>query len=285
MGSRRAGLLLALLALAGCKWNVAQFVAHPPVAERVHLSLSGQLPAPLPPGVNPDSFRFAVFGDPQIAEDGLSYLGRLRQDVAARGIDFVCVLGDLTNDAIKPERESLLAKFDSLGVPCYCTIGNHDLYQADGWQWFQMTFGPSCYCLAAGGRIKLLLLDTAEGLLGQEQFDWLERELDDGGRSLKIVGTHYPVYDGIAPTMWRLASAEERYKLMSLLSEYGVHSFVAGHIHGWRHTVINGVNHFICAMPAAGMDYGKPNYLLFTWAHDSLSWRHVEFETGPDVCQ
>jgi 3',5'-cyclic AMP phosphodiesterase CpdA len=268
---------------------MGQFLAHPSVAERVHESLSGQLRVPASlVFVNPDSFRFAVFGDPQIKTDSLSYLPEFRQGIAANGIKFFCVLGDLTNDALATERDELLAQLDSTGLPYYCTIGNHDLYQADGWEWYKTTFGPSCYAIYVAGKVKLIFLDTAEGALGQEQFDWLERELADSSygdfprRGVPtIVATHYPIYDGTEPIMWRISGSEERYKLLSLLARYDVRYYVAGHIHGWRYLQIDRLNHFVCSLPTGTMDEGKPGYLIFTWAHDSLSWEHVEFDGPP----
>lgn len=285
---RCLSLAACCLLLVSCKWDLGQFVAHPSVAERVHESLSGQLPAPVPPAVNPDSFRFAMFGDPQITTDRLTYLPDFRQGITANGIKFFCVLGDLTNDALATERDELLAQFDSTGLPYYCTIGNHDLYHADGWEWFKTTFGPSCYTVNVAGKIKLIFLDTAEGALGQEQFDWLESELADSSygdiprRGVPtIVATHYPIYDGTKPIMWRISGSEERYKLLSLLARYHVHDFVAGHIHGWRYFRIDDLSHFVASLPTGTMDYGKPGYLIFTWAHDSLSWEHVEFDGPP----
>jgi len=41
------------------------------------------------------------------------------------------------------------------------------------------------------------------------------------------------------------------------------------------------VHHFTCGAMApdgVGLDYGNPGFLLFTFAHDSLSWEFVEIE-------
>jgi 3',5'-cyclic AMP phosphodiesterase CpdA len=270
-----------LLLLSCMKWDVGQFLFHPTIAQRMQDNLSGELSVPEPPAVNPDSFRFAMFGDPQIATDRLTYLPEFRQGIAANGVKFFCVLGDLTNDALATERDELLTQFDSTGLPYYCTIGNHDLYHADGWKWFKDTFGPSCYIVNVAGKIKLIFLDTAEGTLGPEQFDWLERELADSAGFQTIVATHYPIYDGTQPIMYRLSSSNEQYKLLSLLAQYHVRYFVAGHIHGWRYFEIDSLNHFVASLPTGTMDYGKPGYLIFTWAHDSLGWEHVEFDGPP----
>ena len=271
-------LLLAALLVGGCDLDWGQFFFHPTVAERVRESLSGDIQAPGPVAVNPDSFRFAMFGDPQVRADGTSLLGRFRNDAAAKGIDFFCVLGDLTNDGTTEEQGFAKAQFDSVGRPYYCALGNHDLYQARGWEWFKTTFGPSCYAVVIGGRVKLLFLDTADGLLGQQQFDWLESELGKGDGLGKIVCTHFSLYDGTKPIMFRMPSTEERAKLIDLFRRHKVHSMVSGHLHGWRYTRIEETDYFISAMPPEGMDYGNPGYVLFTWAHDSLSWERFEYE-------
>jgi predicted phosphodiesterase len=278
MSSRRATLLvLALLfAFCACEWNLWGILTRPTVEDRVRDSLSGVPPAPGPVAVNPDSFRFAVFGDPQVEHDYVSSLGRFRQEVIDQGIDFFCVLGDLTNDATPDEVDSIKVQLDRVGIPYYATIGNHDLFQADGWERFKENYGPSCFPVVIADRIKLIFLDTAEGTLGPTQFGWFESELQDSAY-IRIVLTHFPVFDGEKPIMWRLASDAERVKIQSLLERYGAYAWCAGHIHGLRHTQVGAVHHLTCgAMAPGNLDYGNPGYLLFTFAHDLLSWQFVE---------
>ena len=278
MGSKRAFLfvLAGLLALCACEWDLWGIVTRPTVEDRVRDNLSGDPPAPGPVPVNPDSFRFAVFGDPQIKHDYLSSLGRFKQEVADRGIDFFCVLGDLTNDATPDEVDTVKLQLDRVGIPYYATIGNHDLYQADGWERFKQNYGPSCYAVVIAGRVKLIFLDTADGTIGSAQFDWLASELQDSSY-IRLVLTHFPVYDGEKPIMWRLASDAERAKVQSLLEKYGTHYWCAGHIHGLRDTPVDSVHHLTCgAMAPGALDYGNAGYLLFTFADDSLSWEFVE---------
>jgi predicted phosphodiesterase len=278
MSSRRAALLFfaGLFAFCACNWDVQAMAARPTVEDRVREGLSDSLRTPDTVAVNHDSFRFAVFGDPQIHSDYKSSLGRFGQEVAERGIDFFCVLGDLTNDATPDEVDSIKLQLGRVGIPYYATIGNHDLYQADGWERFKDNYGPSCFAVVIADRIKLIFLDTADGTLGPTQFDWFQAELQDS-RFIKIVLTHYPVFDGEKPIMWRLASDAERAKVQSLLERYGAYAWCAGHIHGLRHTQVDSVHHFTCGAMAPGkLDYGDPGYLLFTFAQDSLSWAFIE---------
>lgn len=279
MNSKRILLLCtsALLALCACKWDLWAIATRPTVEDRVKEDLSGNLPAPAPFPVNPDSFRFAVFGDPQVHSDYKTSLGRFRQEVADKSIDFFCVIGDMTEDATPDEVDTIKAQLDRVGRPYYATIGNHDLFQADGWERFKQNYGPSCYPVVIADRIKLIFLDTADGTVGPTQFDWFETELQDS-RFIKIALTHYPLFDGERPLMYRLASDAERAKVQSLLERYGVYAWCAGHTHALRHTLVDSVNHFTCGGMSPQLDYGKPGYLLFTFAHDSLAWQFVELD-------
>jgi 3',5'-cyclic AMP phosphodiesterase CpdA len=269
---------VALLAFCACKWDLWGIVTRPTVEDRVKEDLGGTLQVPGPGPSLPESFRFAVFGDPQVHDDYKTALGRFKEEVAARGIDFFCVLGDLTEDATPDEVDTIKAQLDRVDRRhwYYATIGNHDLFQADGWERFKQNYGPSCYSVVISGRIKLIFLDTADGTIGPTQFVWFEKELQDSTHT-KLVLTHYPVFDGENPIMWRLVSDAERNKVQSLLERYHVYAWCAGHIHGLRHTLVDGVHHLTCGAMAPGkLDYGNPGYLLFTFAHDSLSWQFVE---------
>ena len=278
MNSRRFLLLgtVALLTLCSCKWDLWGILTRPTVEDRVKEDLGGTLQAPNPFPFHNGTFRFAVFGDPQVHGDYKTALGRFKQEVAATGISFFCVLGDLTNDATPDEVDTIRLQLARVGIPFCATIGNHDLFQSDGWERFKENYGPSCYSVVVGVRVKLIFLDTADGTIGPTQFDWLEKELQDTAH-VKVVLTHYPVFDGESPIMWRLVSDAERDKVQSLLERYHVYAWCAGHIHGLRHTLVDGVHHLTCGAMAPGkLDYGNPGYLLFTFAHDSLSWQFVE---------
>ncbi|MFO7676056.1 MAG: metallophosphoesterase [bacterium] len=269
-----AALCLVLLA-AGCDWSLRQALFHPLTEQRVKESLA--MPAPEPPPVGPGGFRFAVFGDPQIDKFGTNRLTRFRPEVAAQGIDFVLVLGDLTHDATEDQVTLVRALLDSLGVPYYATAGNHDLYQRGSWERWKELFGAGCKSFAAGERVRVILFDTASGVIGPTQFEWLEAELARPG--IKVVGTHYPLYDGPAPALYRLASEAERYRLSALLRDVGAWGLFSGHIHAFRASEAAGVRHITCgAMAPDPLDYGEPGYVLVTFAGDSLAWEFVRLD-------
>jgi 3',5'-cyclic AMP phosphodiesterase CpdA len=279
--------LFTLLLVCSCSWDLGQVFFHPDVEHRVRQSLSGEAGAPDTIAVPADSFRFAVFADLHVGKGSRDYLADYRRHADSLGIAFFCVAGDLTHNAYLSEFQTARARLDSLG-PYYVTLGNHDLYRADGWDRYVGHFGPSCYSVPAGRQVRLIFLDTGEGRLGPSQFDWLKEQLADTAwpaarhsslvtRHWTVVITHFPLFDGDAPGIYRMASAAERAKLQSLLRQYGAYALVSGHIHGWRFTEVQGVNHFIIGTITDALDYGTPGYLLFTCAGDSLRWQHVEF--------
>lgn len=268
-------LVALVLPAIGCDWSLREVFFHPTVEQRVRESLA--MTPPEPPPVNPDSFRFAMFGDPQVRKDRIHRLGRFREHVAERGIDFVCVLGDLTHDATEEQIQWMRAALDSLGVPVYAAPGNHDLYQTGAWDRFKEVFGPGCQSFRAGP-VRIILFDTASGKIGPTQFRWLEEQLSLDPGEIKVLGTHFPLYDGTMPDLYRLTSDVERYRLSALLRDNGAWGLVSGHMHYFRAFEAAGVRFIICGSMAPKLDGGEPGYLLLTLAAGALSWQFVPLD-------
>ncbi|MEO5970492.1 MAG: metallophosphoesterase, partial [Bdellovibrionia bacterium] len=205
-------------------------------------------------------------------------LPRFKEDIAANNIKFFVVLGDLTEDGTSEEYRVVKSALEGVGIPYYATIGNHDLFQdssAGGWGTWKSTFGPATYSVVVSNAVRFIFLDTASGDIGANQFLWLKAQLLTKV-PFTFVGSHYPIYDGITPIMWRLASLEERYKLTSVLDEGGVYAYISGHIHGYRENQVASFKHFIAgSMFPYELDYGPHGYLLFTYDHGQMTWKHV----------
>ncbi|MCL6465753.1 MAG: metallophosphoesterase [candidate division WOR-3 bacterium] len=266
-------LKVLLLIFIGCEADLKEAFFHPDVEKRVKESFALAAPAPVPVG---DTFEFAVFGDVHIGKAAGCYLEQFRCDVDSLGIEFFCVLGDITEHGRGVEYDSARNVLAAI-APFYPTIGNHDLYSASGWEDFKQTFGPATYAIQIGTRLKLIFFDTAEGEVGKTQFNWLKDVLADTSTT-KLVFTHFPIYDGTIPGPFRLAANSERAKLMSLLVRNQVYAYCCGHIHGWRQTTVDGVQHLIVGTMSRALDFGSPGYLLFLVRGDSISWRFVSFD-------
>lgn len=269
-----------LAAGAACSKNLGQILLAPPVETRTSQSLYGGLatPATPTPGSTTD-FYFAVFGDPQIRSENISRLAAFKTDAIARGVSFFVVLGDLTEDATTDQYTKIKSALDGVGIPYFATIGNHDLFQsgsAGGWDSWKSTFGPATYSLTVAGVVRFLMIDTASGDIGRSQFDWLESQLRTP-IAFNFVGSHYSLYDGITPVMWRISSVEERYKLMGIMDKYGVYAYVGGHVHGYRQTQVGSTLHFtIGSMYPYTLDYGNAGYVLFHYKNGAMTWEFVQ---------
>lgn len=265
---------LVLYLFPGCDYDLSQVFLHPDVEVRVKKSLELK---PFPDTIFlPDSFLFAVFGDPHIGNSAGNYLEEFHHHAESLGIAFFCVIGDLTESGEPVEFDSAAKLFNSIGR-YYVTIGNHEFYHSQGWESYQTHLGPSVYSVVIPPHSRLIFLDTGEGRLGATQFRFLEKELAESLPPLKLVLTHFPLYDDETPGVFRLASTAERTKLQSLLQKYKVYAICSGHIHGFRHTKINGVHHFIVGTMSKDLDFGKPGYLLFEFQSDSLTYRFIPF--------
>ncbi|NOY36137.1 MAG: metallophosphoesterase [Chlorobi bacterium] len=277
MGKRWIIIFLAVLNLTSCKKDINAFFIHESVRTRV---LESHLLSPVFNTRFADSLslKFAVFSDIHITEKNDHLFNKLKNDIDQQGIDFFIVAGDLTDNGLPEEYENCRTDFQNLEIPWYVTIGNHDLYQTDGWESWKNYFGPSCFSVGISGLLRLIFLDTSTGTVGKEQFSWLEKALKNSQEKYKIVVTHYPLYDDLVPSIWRLPSAEERYKLLWLLHKYNVYTYIGGHLHTFQHQTLNGLHHFIVgSMYPHDLDKGEHGYLLFSLTGGNLSWEQVVF--------
>ncbi len=269
---------IAILSLfAGCDYDLTQIFFHPDVEIRVKQSLE-QRPSPDTLYL-PDSFLFAVFGDPHIGKPVGNYLTEFQRQAESLGLAFYCVLGDLTESGEPAEFDSV-AKLFKLSGRHYVTVGNHDLYHSRGWECFRKYFGASVLSVVIPNYIRMIFLDTGEGRLGTNQFQWLAGQLNESLPPLKLVLTHFPLYDDETPAISRLASTAERAKLQSLLQKNGVYAYCAGHIHGWRHREISGVHHFTVGTMSKALDFPPAGYLLFMFRSGSLYWEFIPLADG-----
>ncbi len=286
-GSAAAILLVGLLCGPACGKSLSQMLFAPSADQRTAESLSADLTPPAAITLaNPDEFSFAVFADVQVRDEQKTLLGRFKTDVDLLGLDFFVVLGDLTEDGSIAQLTYVKQALDGVGVPYYATIGNHDLFQVPekgGWAGWKSTFGPATYAVTLSDRVRFLFIDTASGDLGSTQFNWLEEQLAlPTSARFTFVGSHYPVYDGITPLMWRLGSVEERYKLSSLLNRSNVYAFVAGHLHTFESAQVGQVRHFITgSMYPYELDGGEHGYLLFNYKNGEMTSRHVVWDDVP----
>lgn len=195
--------------------------------------------------------KFLCIGDPQVSEqnNGLERFATETapdvRDFASRwsGSEVIAIgLGDFVHNEWRSfQRMYSLLTDESLGVPCFCVIGNHDHkhYSSDcqARESYEKIFGPTNYSFNRAG-VHVAVIDglypqngRIADFVSDEVKEWLRQDLAlaDTTKALMLV-----VHDAFGP-----ASYPEIYDMMSRFREARL---VAGHSHSIRHRIhkING---------------------------------------------
>lgn len=122
----------------------------------------------------PETYSFVVISDIHLKKNDKRMLEQL-QYAFIKGDAFLVCVGDLTASGSKEDVQEFLKIIDTIPVPCYPIIGNHDIYRHN-WPVWQELIGETVYRIDTGSTT-LLMLDSANGLLGKNQLDWFEQQL------------------------------------------------------------------------------------------------------------
>lgn len=200
---------------------------------------------------DPNAFSFAMVGDLHIGGSDTTRFRKILQTAQGEGDSFIVLLGDITD---KGEAVSFAAAksaiqdfgFNNKVIPI---LGNHDIF-GDGWNEYQKVWGASHFSVEVGSS-RFIALDTADGIIGEEQFDWLVDELARPPLARTFLLSHYmPVVPG-QQTYLRLANHMEAERVMSLASQKGVKGVFGAHYHSFCRETIGGVD-FVVAGGGGG---------------------------------
>lgn len=208
------------------------------------------LPAPLPtrksfdvelvPGsielrlVTPDEgdlsrWRFAVLSDIQEAiVDVQDIFERINATAELR---YLVGAGDLTEQGSEAELARFQRELESLEIPYYTTLGNHEL--GDGTlPPYQDLFGRASFSYNFRG-VRFSMLDSGSAMLDPLVFEWLDGWLRDGRDQIHVVAMHIPPIDPVGVRNGSFASRNEAAKLLKRLSDGAVDLTLYGHIHSY----------------------------------------------------
>lgn len=202
-------------------------------------------PVIAPDGVDDLNFSFVFVGDLHSSAHDLERVKSVLQEAQSYGDAFVIFLGDIVDkgekDAIEAVRNQVsLYGFDQKVI---YVLGNHDVF-GDGWNAWKESIGPSHFELTVGN-IQFFVLDSADGMVGEKQIEWLDTQLTKSQATHKIILSHYlPVIPG-QRTYLKLANEVEAARLMKLVSRHKVHSWMGGHYHSFIQDQIEQVNYVV----------------------------------------
>ena len=174
-------------------------------------------------------WRFAVMSDVQEAIDDV-------QDIyekvnATPDLRYLLGAGDLTEQGSDGELARFQRELESLDIPYYTTLGNHELGQGSPPP-YQDWFGRGSFSYAFRD-VRFSMLDSASAMLDPLVYEWLDGWLDEGRDQVHVVAMHVPPIDPVGVRNGSFASRNEAAKLLKRLADGGVDLTLYGHIHSY----------------------------------------------------
>ena len=202
--------------------------------------------------------QFLVFSDLHYddAEDGDKRIDNILANAKSRQLDFIVSLGDLCKPI--PSNRKVLEKFNSLGVPFYPAIGNHETDDADLNAITEFYSIKAPYYSAEYGNYKLIFLNTcylAENgtekpfykrnfksisalypIVPMDEIRWLRNELNDGKKC--IIFSHHSFANAFPNR-----GVSNKSMMQELFRENSVLLCLNGHDHGDSFACVDGVSY------------------------------------------
>ncbi|MBN1605816.1 MAG: metallophosphoesterase [Polyangiaceae bacterium] len=171
---------------------------------------------------------FAVLSDVQEAVDRVQDIfERMNQQPE---LDFVLSTGDLTSRGTDDELGRFQSELETLRVPFFTTLGNHELGSSP--PEFHRFFGRGSQSFTYGD-VRFTTLDAANATIDPLVYGWLDEWLERGADQTHVVAMHYPPLDPIGVRNGAFSSRSEAGKLLGKLSAAGVDLTLYGHIHSF----------------------------------------------------
>lgn len=230
--------------------------------QRFYDNMSGQLTSfTAATLVDSSNYSFSVHGDTHIGATGGNAMKRALQDSKNDGDSFAIIAGDITNTGLDSEFDSFNGQVGEVSFTVFPAIGNHDIF-FDGWNRYKKKIGRSMYTVNAGTQTQIFFMDSANGVFGQEQLDWLRSELAASSKALKIVVTHFPLFVGEFSSIFKHASDEEVTLFKSIMQDYNVKLVLAGHYHGYADKTIGVTRYIVTGGCNNILDFGQISHYI-----------------------
>lgn len=168
------------------------------------------------------SFKIAITGDPQVVVG--HFRNVIKQTNRRSDIDFIVVLGDLTDLGLRTEWNWIGKSIERSNKPVLTVVGNHDGL-AKGDKIYKKMFGDLNYSFEFRG-IKFVMWNNNYYEWGTPDFKWLENQIISHPKV--IVMSHQPPYSGtLSPFL------EQKWENLRRHPSYV--ASIHGHVHNYSH--------------------------------------------------
>lgn len=171
-------------------------------------------------------FRFVAMADIQTGLATVHQLfAKINQVTDAR---FVVFMGDLTERAEREEYQLAATQLQTLAIPFYATLGNHELW-ADPDRFFSQ-FGRASFHFDFRG-VAFTFADSGDAGLDPVVEDWVDDWISQGRDQVHIFLSHFPPIDPMGTRNGSFRSLRDGHRLLGKLARGGVDLTLFGHVH------------------------------------------------------
>ena len=186
-------------------------------------------------GFTPGDFTFLAFGDIQVGidrfDDIIEFVNR------EENIDFILMLGDLSETAAPSEFVAVNEAFSRIRWPIYSTPGNHDAFAK---RYYQDDFGRATYSITHRGA-RFTSVDSASGGLEPVVWDRVEKSFEQGRDQLHVAFSHIPAIESLGIRAGQWNSPREARRFVGLALEHRMDLLLFGHIHSYDAYLLGGI--------------------------------------------
>jgi len=157
-------------------------------------------------------------------------------------LEFVLSTGDIVEAAKDEEYELFDSQLETLTIPFYSTIGNHEI-RRDPENWHRRYGRYSIYFVYRD--VAFSFIDSANASVHPDATDRLLDALDANRDRLHVVGTHYPPFDPVGGRSAAFRNRNEASAFLARLADGRVDLTFYGHIHSYYAYTNAGIPAFI----------------------------------------
>ncbi len=276
--ARRKVFRLFLIVLTLVFWGYSEVPDWNPISEHdLNFHAIQEINARQP--ANP--LTFAVLGDCKNSPIFTQIVDALNRDAA---LQFCVINGDLVLYPTTETYQAFLDQWRSIRIPTLVVAGNHDVAFQNRYLYYSI-FGRFYYALSVGDNYFIMLDDSNERSLGDEQTAWLERQLKRSqGFQRRFVFLHVPLWDprdrkdaGIR-FGHALKDPDSARRLEDLFLRYHVTTVFASHIHDYYDTAPRGLRTIITGGAGAELSGHDPKHAFYHYLRVTISKDEIRIE-------
>jgi len=149
--------------------------------------------------------------------------------------DAVVCTGDFTHHARKHEYIEISELFKEIKAPMLNVIGNHDSVN-HGVVFFERYIGPRRSILKLENQNMIIIGirssrdNTSEGEVGDEQLEWIIKQLKENKEKFKVLALHHHVV-AVPSAGFKRSTLVDAGEILQVAQDYGIDLILQGHRH------------------------------------------------------